>query len=156
MESDRAKLQEKKQSEINLLQEKLHEYESQIAGLTHKDQKEAFMNSDIVIQLKDGTRMNGTNCDVTEAEWAELYAVLQQCMPTFHATITQANVLSRQESQICVLTLMNVGTKEISNMLHSTSSRVSNAKASANHKLFGDVSGAQSLRRNIIKSISAE
>ncbi len=156
IETDRAKLQEKKQAEIDCLKDKLHIYETQIAGLTHNNQKEAFMNSEIVLSLKDNNRMVNIKYEVTKAEWEKLYYVLKQSMPALYSIFTQEKVLSHQEFQICILTLMNVSTKEISYMLHSTPSRVSNAKASINQKLFYDVSGAQSLYQNIMQLVYKE
>ena len=93
-------------------------------------------------------------CEVTDSEWDELQSVLRQCLPSFYSKINQGDLLTHQEKQISILTLMNVGTKEMSNMLHSTPSRISNAKATVNQKLFNDQPGAQSLRRNILALIS--
>ena len=154
LETDSAKLQARKRAEISRLKEKLHDYEAEIARMSNTSSKEAFLNSDIVMLLKDDKRMVKAGCEVTDSEWDELQSVLRQCLPSFYSKINQGDLLTHQEKQICILTLMNVGTKEMSNMLHSTPSRISNAKATVNQKLFNDQSGAQSLRRNILAFVS--
>lgn len=154
LKTDSTKLQERKQAEINRLKDRLQDYEVQIAGMTNSNPKETFLNSDIVLSLKDDNRMAKVGYEVTESEWNELQSVLKQCMPSIYYKLSQGDLLTRQETHISILTLMNVGTKEMSNMLQSTPSRISNAKASANQKLFNDQSGAQSLRRNILAFIS--
>ena len=153
-ETDSAKLQARKRAEISRLKEKLHDYEAEIARMSNTSSKEAFLNSDIVMLLKDDKRMVKARCEISDSEWDELQSVLRQCLPSFYSKINQGDLLTHQEKQICVLTLMNVGTKEMSNMLHSTPSRISNAKATVNQKLFNDQPGAQSLRRNILALIS--
>ena len=128
--------------------------EVHVVGMSNTSSKEAFLNSAIVMLLKDDKRMAKARFEISDSEWDELQSVLRQCLPLFYSKINLGDLLTHQEKQISILTLMNVGTKEMSNMLHSTPSRISNAKATVNQKLFNDQSGAQSLRRNILAFVS--
>ncbi|MBQ0103014.1 MAG: hypothetical protein KBS99_02420, partial [Prevotellaceae bacterium] len=72
LETDSAKLQARKRAEISRLKEKLHDYEAEIARMSNTSSKETFLNSDIVMLLKDDKRMAKARCEISDSEWDEL------------------------------------------------------------------------------------
>ena len=67
----------------------------------------------------------------------------------FFSTIQKENYLSRQERLTCILTRLGFTNGETAALLQTSIQRISNAKASANWKLF-DERKAATLRKNLL------
>ena len=137
-----------KQNELKILEQRLLDYQKQYERLTSVDKEEALMQSDIVAVFQTKTKPKYHHSLPSFSDWENLFAIIKQCLPIFYAKIIKDPILSRQELQTCVLTRLNFSTGDIAILLDTQVQRITNAKASANRKLFSD-NGATTLSKNL-------
>ena len=147
-----------KEEEYQLLKEKAIEYENLFLNLKISEKLDALMQSDIVrlfheISMPRNEHQGATIIKqsprmATPEEWEAMEKAVKQCLPLFYARISEH--LSEQEFRLCMLSRLDFNATEIANLLGTSSSRVSNAKKSANTKLFGE-SNTSSLIKNLQK-----
>lgn len=140
---------EMRQQEIDRLERQLAEYHKQVREMTVSDHLNALLKSAIVATFK--AMGNGTR-NASESDWRTLCQTIELYLPNFYSDVIQNGNLTDQEIRTCILVLIDIGNIETSNILGTSPSRISTAKASSNRKLFGDDS-ARTLRRNIVRKI---
>ena len=77
-----------------------------------------------------------------------LRSLLQENVPLFYDKVILNGDLTMQESQTCILCRLDFLTSEIAVLLGTTSQSITNAKISANQKLFGEKK-ASTLKNNL-------
>lgn len=149
VKTDKDRFVEMRQQEIDRLERQLAEYHKQVREMTVSDHLNALLKSAIVATFK--AMGNGTR-NASESDWRTLCQTIELYLPNFYSDVIQNGNLTDQEIRTCILVLIDIGNIETSNILGTSPSRISTAKASSNRKLFGDDS-ARTLRRNIVRKI---
>jgi DNA-binding CsgD family transcriptional regulator len=94
--------------------------------------------SDILIKISDKLKPEPQKeKKVSEEEWAELIEKVRNCIPIFYYNITKNSSLTNQEKQTAILLLLDYSNKDISILLDTSKSRISNIRSGINLKLFG-------------------
>lgn len=149
---------EANEKEENSVRQEIEEKKKEIAQLNglvkayQKDvmeQEEVFKKESIVILFKDMAKNMYNGKRPTKKEWQKLTNAYKRYMPHIYAR-TQFAKLTQRELLICILTHLDFSTSEITILIDVAISIISNAKASANTKLFGQT-GATTLRKNLKK-----
>ena len=139
-------LKEKKEQELIDLQEQLREFRERYKEEL-KDDVVAFSKSPIVLVIKK--KADSPSCmPLTDKEKSSLIDEFQLNMPRAYAKLANENKLSELEFYVAILTRIEIRTKYISQLLDVLSNSVSNAKTSANKKLFSADTG-RSLYNNL-------
>ena len=145
-ETDFATLKKKKEQELIDLQEQLREFRERYKEEL-KDDVVAFSKSPIVLAIKK--KADSPSCmPLTDKEKSSLIDEFQLNMPRAYAKLANENKLSELEFYVAILTRIEIRTKYISQLLDVLSNSVSNAKTSANKKLFSADTG-RSLYNNL-------
>ena len=132
-------LKEKKEQELIDLQEQLREFRERYKEEL-KDDVVAFSKSPIVLAIKK--KADSPSCmPLTDKEKSSLIDEFQLNMPRAYAKLANENKLSELEFYVAILTRIEIRTKYISQLLDVLPNSVSNAKTSANKKLFSADTG---------------
>ncbi len=83
-----------------------------------------------------------------QKDWKLLMETMEYTNPALYGKIILSNNLSPQEIYTSLLTMLNFSSGELTVLLDTSKQRVSNIKASANYKLFGN-KDAKTLLRNL-------
>ena len=102
--------------------------------------KEDFKKSHIYLVLKERTRIVPKNNNSQDINWVSFRKEFSCHFPLLYTTLTENKKLSHQEFKVCALLWLGFENKEIANLINCKAQVVSNAKASANEKLFSDKS----------------
>ena len=148
LEQDHHSVIEDKKREIEKLSEIIEEYKARFASLPNEKCEAAMQNADIVLSFREKAKAKRGGTLPTPSDWGLLKALLQENLPHFYDKIILNGGLSEQELQICLLCRLDFHTGEIAVLLDTLSQRITNAKISANLKLFG-VKKAFSLKDNL-------
>ncbi|OYP61314.1 hypothetical protein [Prevotella sp. P3-122] len=101
---------------------------------------EDFKKSHIYLVLKERTRIVPKNNNSQDINWVSFRKEFSCHFPLLYTTLTENKKLSHQEFKVCALLWLGFENKEIANLINCKAQVVSNAKASANEKLFSDKS----------------
>ena len=127
-----------REKEMKALQQQLQLYQQQYDRITPSDKEMSLMQSDIVHAFRKMLKPPYSKDVPSRSDWKHLLTLVRQCLPTFYHQIMEASDLTMPEKQVCILTRLSFLPNDIVILLHSTSQRISNAKANANKKLFSD------------------
>jgi tetratricopeptide (TPR) repeat protein len=127
-----------KEKELETLKQQLQLYQQQYDRITPSDKEMSLMQSDIVHAFRKMLKPPYSKDVPSRSDWKHLLTLVRQCLPTFYHQIMEASDLTMPEKQVCILTRLSFLPNDIVILLHSTSQRISNAKANANKKLFSD------------------
>ena len=138
-----------KQREVEELKMQLEHVRQSFNNVAQKEKIKALLDSKIVAAFKNMTIPRpGKQKLPAEKQWSELSNAIMSALPLLYEHISVENLLSCQEYRVTILARLGFMVGEIAILLDTTSQRVTNAKRSANHKLFGEDS-AQSFLENI-------
>ena len=101
---------------------------------------EDFKKSHIYLVLKERTKIVPKNNNSQDINWVSFRKEFSCHFPLLYTTLTENKKLSHQEFKVCALLWLGFENKEIANLINCKAQVVSNAKASANEKLFSDKS----------------
>lgn len=128
-----------KQKEVEELKVQLEQARQSFSGIDKKIKLKVLSDSKIVATFRNMTIPRpGKQKLPSEKQWTELSNAVMSALPLFHERISVDQLLSCQEYRVTLLTCLNFAVGEIAVLLDTTSQRVSNAKRSANSKLFGE------------------
>ena len=130
-------LRVEKEQDIHILQERINMYKAKYGRLEEQDKIEVLRQVPIVSNLSNNLKPGKPHVSVTEKDWQELYVVFKEVLPSFYSTVICGS-LTHQETQVAVLTKLEYNINEIAILLSTSPQRITNARASANKKLFGD------------------
>ena len=117
--------------------------------------KMVMSKSDIVKKFKEMAVPNISKDFPDSRDWTLLKETMEYSNPALYERIFVSDNLSQQEIYVCLLTILHFSSSEIAVLLDTSKQRVSNLKASANYKLFGEKS-AVSFLDNLDNIQSAE
>ena len=130
-------LRVEKEQDIHILQERINMYKAKYGRLEEQDKIEVLRQVPIVSHLSNNLKPGKPHVSVTEKDWQELYVVFKEVLPSFYSIVICGS-LTHQETQVAVLTKLEYNINEIAILLSTPPQRITNARASANKKLFGD------------------
>ena len=146
IKNDSKILMQKKQEEITLLQQKLERESEQMSPL----EKGKLIDTDATYQKFLGMSWGKIDChSLVQDDWMALEKLVRLCYPKFYSVLSRKNVLSDFEWKVCLLVRLQFSSSQILSVFGKNSSMVSNAKRSANKKLFGGTD-AYSLYNNML------
>lgn len=138
-----------KEKEVEELKAQLEQARRSFSSIDQKMKLRVLLDSKIVAAFRNMTIPKpGKQKLPSEKQWSELSNAVKSAMPYFHERISMDVLLSCQEYRVTLLTRLSFTVGEAAILLDTTSQRVTNAKRSANFKLFGEDS-AQSFLENI-------
>ena len=139
-----------KQDEINMMEKAVEEYKSIYHGIIQGNILDNFKDSVLLKSIRIRLKMPSCDSALSNAEEVQIYKELKTCLPHLYHKIIFNNNLTKQELITTVLILADFTTKEISYLLNTSISRVSNIRMSINHKIFKETS-ARTLSYNLRK-----
>ena len=113
-----------------------------------RHEKTVLAKSDIVKIFKEMAIPHIPKILPCNRDWTLLIETIEYSNPTLYEKIIVSNNLSQQEIYTCLLTMLHFSSGELSILLDTSKQRVSNIKASANYKLFGN-KDARALSSNL-------
>lgn len=127
-----------KDKDIKNLVRFLSDFDSSHAAMFSRQNINQLKGSDILIKISDKLKPEPQKeKKVSEEEWAELIEKVRNCIPIFYYNITKNSSLTNQEKQTAILLLLDYSNKDISILLDTSKSRISNIRSGINLKLFG-------------------
>ena len=145
------KMIENRQQQIADLSTKIGKYKERLQSLKTNEKFQALKECRIV-EYFDEKKLHTLNFSTpSENEWRQLKEAFSLHMPLFMTTLTENDALSERELRVCLLESLGFSPGEIAVVLDTTSQIVTNAKASANQKLFSQKK-ASTLRKNLRKN----
>jgi len=148
LKSDKGQAQREKEDEIAQLKSKLDEMENLFDSLSPNMKIMALSKSEIVKKFKAMTIPRIPPSLPSQKDWTLLMETIEYTNPSLYGKIILSNILSQQEIYTCLLTMLHFSSGELTVLLQTSKQRVSNTKASANYKLFGN-KDAKALLRNL-------
>ena len=125
---------EKKQQDIEQLQEALALYQADKVNPADWGLERSLLEGDIVKELRQLAAHVQTP---TDQQWQSLHATVSKHLPDFYSEITKSqHHLTEKEINVCILIKLRFIPTEIATLLDLTKQRVSNMRRSINHKLF--------------------
>ena len=89
------------------------------------------------ITIKDGSLVHVENArKASEKDWKMLIEVIRLHYPNFYAFITVKNHLSKQKYRICILSRLSFDVSEMSTLLQTSPTTISNARIAISKTLF--------------------
>ena len=148
MGQDYSAFRQRKEEELKELQSQLEDYQTRYRNLGQSERLDALKRSPIWEAFLNRLNPKKKTKPVSDREWKELSSQFSQCVPQLYAQMKENNKLNQHEQRVTILTRLGLSTKEISILLGTVPQRVTNARESANHKLFSDTS-ARTFLQNI-------
>jgi len=140
----------RKQDEISKLTTDIEKYKQMIEKFDDGKKIYALLNCDTVKSFQTKSKATRETTCPTDKEWHELEILFRQNLPSFYTFVIKNDSITEQEIKVCMLTRLGFSSGRIAILLKTSAQRVTNAKISANNKLFG-MSGASSLHDNLKK-----
>ena len=116
------------------------------------DGLEALMESDIVQLFIRKTKDKTERVCASEAEWNMLACQFSAHFPNLCRLFAKNGLSVHPQQQVCFLLILGIPELDICKLLDCTKPALSNAKARANEKLFGQ-KDARSLKNNLLRAI---
>ncbi len=152
VQQDKEKYETEKRREIENLQQKIEASQTLLATARESYREHVYQKTKIVTAFRNITHPDLNTMGLPDEEmWNELSRVTSQLLPDFYNRITETSHLSPQEYRIALLTKLDFPNGDIALLLNTTPQRITNAKRSANQKIFNE-DGAMTFSANI-KSI---
>ena len=145
-------MMQSKQSQIDYLNAIIQRYEEQLQLLKTDEKFKALKQCDVVEHFYQKKQHTLNYSTPSNQDWKNLKAVFVKYVPLFIAEISKDNRLSEQEQRVCLLESLGFSTGEMAVVLDTTSQVVTNAKSSANQKLFSQ-NKASTLGKNLKKDL---
>mgnify|MGYP002623977321 FL=1 len=136
----------KKNAEIWQLKRRIADYEEKM-GIQDAAQIEESMEKYHVVKKCRIWSEQGGSEKPTSVEVEKILQIYERNLPKAYLQLSKAK-LSRQEMLVCVLLLLRFDTYQITHLLDKAPQSITNSKATANRKLFGE-KGVDSLLRNL-------
>ncbi len=138
-----------KEKEVEELKAQLEQARRSFSSIDQKMKLRVLLDSKIVAAFRNMTIPKpGKQKLPSEKQWSELSNAAMSALPLLYECISVGGLLSCQEYRVALLTRLEFTVGEIAVLFDTTPQRVTNAKRSANYKLFGEDS-AQSFLDNI-------
>lgn len=137
-----------KETEIAQLKSQLDKMRSLYEQLSPDMKKQVLSRSDIVRKFKAMATPQKENIQPCHQDWTLLTETMEYSNPKLYGRILASNHLTQQETWVSLLTMLHFSNTELTVLLNISKQRVTNLKASANSKLFGE-KGATTFLANL-------
>ena len=140
IETDFTTFRQRKQEELSDLQQQLSNLHNRYGNIEQAERIEALKQSPVWEAFMDRLDPKKKTKPISDKEWDKLTILFSQCVPSLYARMTENNILNPHEKRVTILTRLGLSPKNISLLMETFPQRVSNARESANMKLFSDSS----------------
>jgi DNA-binding CsgD family transcriptional regulator/uncharacterized metal-binding protein len=141
-----------KQQEVEELKARLQTYQAALQTNGTSQQLSVFQESSIMQTFRKKSRVSPQTSLPTETEWKRLVSQFSRALPYAYAALGRDVILSTNELRVCILLLSGFKIADVAVLLDTSPQSVTNLKARANNKLFGENS-ASTLERNLMNSV---
>ena len=142
------KMIQERQIQIDDLNDKILEYERLLQSHRADEKLMALKQCEIVEHFNRKKHPTLHYSAPSGQDWKKLNASFVKYLPLFASALEREFRLSEQEQRICLLEILGFSTGEMAMVLDTTSQVVTNAKASANQKIFSQ-NKASTLGKNL-------
>lgn len=123
--------------EMELLKQEVEQHKQVMKVIQNGNNDELLNDSIIVKQFRNHITNASKQPNPTEQDWLSLEKAVSKCAPIFYTGLVRDNCLTQKELRVCFLVRLSFTTKSIATLMNCSLQSVTNAKASANEKLFG-------------------
>ena len=110
----------------------------QVMKVIQNGNNDELLNDSIIVkQFRNHITNASKQPNPTEQDWLSLEKAVSKCAPIFYTALVRDNCLTQKELRVCFLVRLSFTTKSIATLMNCSLQSVTNAKASANEKLFG-------------------
>jgi hypothetical protein len=141
-----------KQQEVEELKARLQAYQAALQTNGPSQQLSVFQESSIMQTFRTKSRVSPQTPLPTETEWKRLVSQFSRSLPYAYAALGRDVILSTNELRVCILLLSGFKIADVAVLLDTSPQSITNLKARANNKLFGENS-ASTLERNLMNSV---
>lgn len=138
IEQGYSSMREKKEAEIKELESQLECYRNKYSTNYKKQQIEIIQQSELLLPFREVLDPKSGRKEVKDSEWEELILLFKQMFPVIYERISYTNVLSFQEMQVAILTIIEFNPSQIAIILDKPIQRIVNIRSIANNKLFSE------------------
>ena len=139
-----------KQLEVEELRTVINNYQSKLQRDNIGSQLAAFKECKIVSYFRSKTKITIRTTPPAESDWIQLIKQFSQDVPSAFIALGTDTVLTPNELRLCILMLIGFKNADVTILFNSSVQSISNIKARANYKLFGDNS-ASGLEKNLMR-----
>ena len=141
-----------KQQEVEELKARLQAYQAALQTNGTSQQLSVFQESSIMQTFRTKSRVSPQTPLPTETEWKRLVSQFSRSLPYAYAALGRDVILSTNELRVCILLLSGFKIADVAVLLDTSPQSITNLKARANNKLFGENS-ASTLERNLMNTV---
>ena len=141
-----------KQQEVEELKARLQAYQATLQTNGTSQQLSVFQESSIMQTFRTKSRVSPQTSLPTETEWKRLVSQFSRSLPYAYAALGRDVILSTNELRVCILLLSGFKIADVAVLLDTSPQSITNLKARANNKLFGE-SSASTLERNLMNTV---
>ena len=141
-----------KQQEVEELKARLQTYQAALQTNGTSQQLSVFQESSIMQTFRTKSRVSPQTPLPTETEWKRLVSQFSRSLPYAYAALGRDVILSTNELRVCILLLSGFKIADVAVLLDTSPQSITNLKARANNKLFGE-SSASTLERNLMNTV---
>lgn len=135
--------------EMELLKQEVEQHKQVMKVIQNGNNDELLNDSIIVKQFRNHITNASKQPNPTEQDWLSLEKAVSKCAPIFYTGLVRDNCLTQKELRVCFLVRLSFTTKSIATLMNCSLQSVTNAKASANEKLFG-LNNARMLSKKLL------
>ena len=141
-----------KQQEVEELKARLQTYQAALQTNGTSQQLSVFQESSIMQTFRTKSKVSPQTPLPTETEWKRLVSQFSRALPYAYAALGRDVILSTNELRVCILLLSGFKIADVAVLLDTSPQSITNLKARANNKLFGE-SSASTLERNLMNTV---
>ena len=141
-----------KQQEVEELKARLQTYQAALQTNGTSQQLSVFQESSIMQTFRTKSKVSPQTSLPTETEWKRLVSQFSRSLPYAYAALGRDVILSTNELRVCILLLSGFKIADVAVLLDTSRQSITNLKARANNKLFGE-SSASTLERNLMNTV---
>jgi DNA-binding CsgD family transcriptional regulator len=141
-----------KQQEVEELKARLQTYQAALQTNGTSQQLSVFQESSIMQTFRTKSRVSPRTSLPSETEWKRLVSQYSRSLPYAYAALGRDVILSTNELRVCILLLSGFKIADVAVLLDTSPQSITNLKARANNKLFGE-SSASTLERNLMNTV---
>ena len=134
------------------LKARLQTYQAALQTNGTSQQLSVFQESSIMQTFRTKSKVSPQTPLPTETEWKRLLSQFSRSLPYAYAALGRDVILSTNELRVCILLLSGFKIADVAVLLDTSPQSITNLKAKANNKLFGENS-ASTLERNLMNTV---
>lgn len=137
LQKDKKILADQMQLQIEALQDEITEYKKMRVRMEPSENIATLDEENVYKRFRELTSGKMNTPPPTEEEWQELSLVVSKYFPFIYNKMCNCEKLSQLEMRVCILTRLRFTNKEMTILLNSSASSISNIRQKVNERLFG-------------------